>query len=414
MKILRTKNTELRNTEENEVYSGMLGMTNTSTYFSSLLNQYSVGDTSLSAVFCAVEIISNACAELPIQIKSRNDNYDVEVKNHYLYDVIDNCRLTKFMLVKQMVSDMLLYGNGLSYIERDNRGKPMNIIYIPHDKYSISYNDLTGDMYYMIPMVSKRMVEPINVIHILKNSDNGCVGKGILDYARNTLNISKFTEKAVKDYFGSGCHVNGILSTDVSPLSKEKKKDIIKAWNEAHGPNGTGTAILEAGMKYQAVSSAAKDAQMLETRLFNLQEICRYFSISPILLGDLSKSSFATIEASLLEFVTHTLYPYIILIENELNRKLIPEKEKHDIFINLDANFILKSDKTSQANYLSTLCKSGIISIDEARQQLGLNSRGGTCNDLIIPFTNIDSNKVNKTEEDTTQENKNNLQKEDE
>ena len=86
----------------------------------------------------------------------------------------------------------------------------------------------------------------------------------------------------------------------------------------------------------------------------------------------------------------------------------------HDIFINLDANFILKSDKTSQANYLSTLCKSGIISIDEARQQLGLNSRGGTCNDLIIPFTNIDSNKVNKTEEDTTQENKNNLQKEDE
>lgn len=162
-------------------------------------------------------------------------------------------------------------------------------------------------------------------------------------------------------------------------------------------------AILEAGMSYQAISGNSKDSQLLETRLFNIQDVARFFSINPVLLGDLSHSSYSTIEASLLEFVTHTLYPYITLIENELKRKLIKPSEKN-LYIDLDAGFILKSDKNSQANYLSTLVSSGIMTRNEAREQLGLNAMEGA-DELIIPFTNIAQNTVGNNNDDTDDSN---------
>lgn len=146
-------------------------------------------------------------------------------------------------------------------------------------------------------------------------------------------------------------------------------------------------------MKYQPVSQNSKDSQLLESRIYNIQDIARYFNINPVLLGDLSHSSYSTIEASLLEFATHTLYPYITLIENELNKKLLMPKET-DLYIDLDANFILKSDKSTQANYLSTLKNAGIITINEARQQLGLNNVDGG-DQLMVNFTNIENNKIN-------------------
>lgn len=157
-------------------------------------------------------------------------------------------------------------------------------------------------------------------------------------------------------------------------------------------------AILEAGMSYQAISGNSKDSQLLETRLFNIQDIARFFCINPVLLGDLSHSSYSTIEASLLEFVTHTLYPYITLMENELTRKLIKPSEKN-LYVDLDDNFILKSDKTSQANYLNTLVAGGIMTRNEAREQLGLNPMEGG-DELVIPYTNLEQNTIGTKKED--------------
>ena len=119
-------------------------------------------------------------------------------------------------------------------------------------------------------------------------------------------------------------------------------------------------------------------------------------------MGDFSHSSYSTIEASLLEFVTHTLYPYITLIENELRRKLIKPSEKN-LYIDLDAGFILKSDKSSQATYLNTLVGGGIMSINEARLQLGLNPVDGG-DDLRIAYSDANQNKSNQQENDDNQD----------
>ena len=379
------KKSEKRELDTAPYYGFGLGLTN----FNGV---DSIPAVSLSAVFAAIEIISNSIAELPLNVKTKEDNKTTIVKNHPLYNVFDSCLLTKYMLVKMLVVDMLLYGNGFAYIERSQDGTPINLVYCPHGTVSIQYNEQSRNLYYLIPSLRKGRIEPIDVIHILKNSYNGVEGKGILAYANRTIKLANYTEKAALDYFSSGMHVAGILTTNSPRLTEEQRNSIRNSWNQAHGKNGTGMAVLESGMSYQAVSSNSKDSQLLETRLFNLQDVARFFSINPVLLGDLSHSSYSTIEASLLEFVTHTLYPYITLIENELKRKLIKPSEK-GLYIDLDAGFILKSDKTSQSNYLSTLVKGGIMTINEAREQLGLNPMDGG-DDLIIPYTNLDQNTI--------------------
>lgn len=367
----------------------------------SLFKQNSIPAMSLSSVFAAIEIISNSIAELPFNVKIKKENSTNIVEGHPLYKIFDNCLLTKYMLIKMLVTDMLLYGNGIAYIERAADGTPTNLVYCPHGTVSIVYNETNRKLYYLIPSLRRGRIEPIDVIHILKNSVNGVEGRGILQYAAKTIDLSGYTEKAALDYFGSGCHVAGILSSKAPRLTEKDVNDISSSWNRAHGKAGTGMAILPADLTYQAVSSNSKDAQMLESRLFNIQDVARFFNINPVLLGDLSHSSYSTIEASLLEFVTHTMFPYITLMEEELTRKLIKPSEK-SLYIDLDENFILRSDKSSQASYLNTLKQAGIITTNEARQQLGLNPIDGG-DKLMIAYSDVDQNTVGEQNTNTSE-----------
>jgi len=131
---------------------------------------------------------------------------------------------------------------------------------------------------------------------------------------------------------------------------------------------------------------------MLETRLFNVSEIARFFNINPVLLGDLSKSSYSTIEAANIEFVTHTLMPYIAMIECEFNRKLIAPNEE-GFSLDLDETYLIRGDKNSTATYYKTLVEAGIITRNEARRGLGLNELDGL-DKIVIPYTNIADNTV--------------------
>jgi HK97 family phage portal protein len=145
-------------------------------------------------------------------------------------------------------------------------------------------------------------------------------------------------------------------------------------------------------MSYQPIQINAKDAQMIESRQFNVQDIARFFGISPVLLGDLSKTSYNTIEAVQNEFLLHTLQPYVTMVENEFNRKLLKPSEKR-LSIILETNEILRIDKQAQANYYSTMINNGVLSRNEVRKELGYNPVEGG-DELIIPFTDLSMNTI--------------------
>jgi HK97 family phage portal protein len=369
-----------------------------------LLNLKGYGALSQSPFFAAINLISSSVGQMHWEVKTKNQDEDVP-PFFYADNVFDDCLLTQFMLVKNLIKDVLLYGNGFAYIHRDNRGVPLSLEYLPFGECNIVYNKVGNTLFYQVPKLTKSLVEPINIIHVVMHSANGIEGKSILSFATNTVKLAGNAEKAASDFFGGGMTVHGILSTESPRLTKDQRESIRTAWNESQIGQGTGIAVLESGMKYQQISSNSKDAQLLESRLFNIQEVARWFNISPVLLGDLSKTSYNNLEQAQLQFVTNTLAPYVLMLEQEINRKLILPKDKNKYYIDVVEEDIIKQDKQSQVNYLSTLVDKGIITRNEARKQLGYSPVEGG-DELMISYSDPNQNKINPdNKEKNTQEN---------
>lgn len=346
--------------------------------------------TAVSAWFSGLQLISSTIASIPIHVR---DIKSGEIISHSIDSALNDGLQSKFVIMKQLIWDLYTYGNGLFYIKRAVDGSPIELVYCPNGSYSIIYNEYKRDLYYLIPFVSKKKIEPINVIHLVMNSTDGINGKGIPLYARKILDIALATDNHSKNYFENGANIDGILKSN-RPLSSAQKTDIKQSWQTVHGAGKTGgIAVVGGDMDYIPIGSNANDSQMLETRKFNAEECCRYLCIDPILLGISGASSYNSIEQAQLSFLSHCIYPLISLIESEFNRKLIKPSEKGKIILDLDKNHIMFADKSATAKYYSDLVKNGILSINEARHQLGYNPIDGG-DEHIIAFTDIAQNTI--------------------
>lgn len=363
-------------------------------------NQYSA--MNLSAVYRAVELISNSIASLPIKILIQDESGKNEADKHPLNYVFsdrntDNL-ISRFTLMKLLVQSVLLRGNGFALIERAN-GNVKALRYLEPNDVNIVYDKIKNKLYYDIPMLKQR-VEPKEMIHLVMFSYDGVKGLSVLQNAARSLGIAHSSENAAKSFFDNGMMINGILKVQ-GPVNQKQREDLRSAWNETYTANGSGIAILQGNMEYQSVQLSAKESQMLESRQFSVTDIARFFGINPVLLGDLSKVSFNTLEAVQNEFLVHTLQPYISMIENEFDRKLLRQSEDN-LSITLETNEILRTDKAAQSNYYSTLINSGVLSINEVRKELGYNGIGEDGDKHIIPFTDVSQNTIenNKNKED--------------
>lgn len=372
----------------------------------SFLAPYLKGDpTQLAAFYASLEIISNQLAVVPIHIRNLSDgsiNY-----SHPLNNIWNSGLITKFTLIKQLIWDMLLHGNGLAYIKRAADGTPIEIIYRPHGTMSIMYNEVDRKLYYLDPAISKKKIEPINVLHFIKNSKDSINGIGVPKFALKATDLAKATDKTATDFFENGANVSGILKSS-KPLTMQQRMDIRNSWETIHGANkGGGIAVLSGELEYTPVGQNSEQSQMLQSREFNITEIARFFTISPTLIGDLSHTQYGSVEAAQAEFIAHTLLPLISMIQDEMNKKLLKPSEKSSFIIDLDEDHIYLSDKSSTANYLSTLTNSGIMTINEARHILNLQPVDGG-DENRIPFSDVNQNTISGNQNNNDKQNGNN------
>ena len=343
----------------------------------------------ISAVYRAVEIISDSIAMLPIQVKER---HGLEIlKDHNLYTIFEdkNGLLNKYTFIKMLIQSVLLKGNGFALINRNLDGSVKSLRFLESSEVNILYNKPKNELYYSVPTITPKRIEPINMIHLIKNSFDGVIGVSVLTYAARSIKNANNTENSANNFFESGCNLSGILKVN-GQLNPQQKQDIRNSWSKAYGTGGNGLAVLQGNMEYQPVQLSASDSQLLESRQFNVQDIARFFGISPVLLGDLSHTSYNTVEAIQQAFLLHTLQPYIVIVEEEFTKKLL-KKQENDLTINLDETYLLKTDKAATASYFSSLVNNGIITRNEARTALGYGEVEGG-DKLVIPFTNINDN----------------------
>lgn len=349
--------------------------------------------TTLSAFFAATELISNSVAQLPISVK-RETGID---KNHPINLLFKNGLITKFNLMKNLVTDIIMYGNAYCYIEKADDGTPLSLTYLERGDVTVYYNKNTQDLYYQVVNHKPGRVRPENMIHLYKNSINGVQGKSLVSYANQVLQLAKATDKTASKYYSSGCALSGVLT--IKGARKGAKEAARDAFATTHsGSSGSGLVILDEDMSYTPISGSASDSQMLEARAFNVEEIARYFNINPLLLGDTKGASYKSIEEANVEFLSRTLMPYVSLIEDEFNRKLVKPEEQGKVIIDFEEGELLRGDMKSTSEYIQKLVSSGIMTTNEAREMLGLPAKEG-CDDLIVAYTKISDNKVSGEEE---------------
>lgn len=361
----------------------------------------------LSAVYRATDLISDSIAVLPIKVQKLGENGRNEMDNHPIKLLFSernsNNLLSKYNFMKLLVQSVILKGNGFALIERAEDGTVIGLKFLESTEVIINYNKQTFELYYTVPKLTKtKHIEPINMLHLVKNSYNGIEGVSVLSYANRIIKTANATEESAKSFFDNGMNLSGVLTVQ-GQLQQKQKDDIRASWAQAYSGGGCGLAVLQGNMSYQPIQINSKDAQMIESRQFNVQDIARFFGISPVLLGDLSHASLNTVEALQQEFLVHTLQPYVTMIENEFNRKLLKPSERR-LNIILETNEILRTDKAAQAQYYSTMLTNGLLTQNEIRKELGYNPIEGG-DKLVIPYTDLNQNTVdnNNTEKPTEQ-----------
>ncbi len=353
----------------------------------------------LSAVYRAVDLISNAVAMLPITLFADGRRVDNDLS--YLINHEPNYITTHFQLFKLVTIDMLQNGNAFLLVRRNSRDLVEELRYVKPADVTILYNEEINRKRFVLK--DGREVDDGDMLHFMNFTLDGIVGHSVLWAAKHALGIAYASENTASNYFEKGGAVTGVLASKAM-LNNKQKEEIRTQWKEVMANEDGGIAILGADMTFTPITMSASDAQLLETRHFNVEEIARFYGISPTLLGDLTKSSYATFEATSLDFLTNALQPRLTNIEQELNRKLLLRREKQvqGMHFAFDTTDLLRCTKTELAQYWQALIQNGIVTVNEVRRKLDFEPvAGGDENYIQLNMTTLTGvqNNTNNGEE---------------
>lgn len=327
----------------------------------------------LATVYRCVECISDAVAQLPIQIlKVSGKGYKKQATTHPAYWLLNmepSMYMSRFMMLKSMVVSMLLKGNAYVRVVRDDEGNAIWLEFLHPDTVTIVDNEWGHIMAYAHPRYG--WIEPRDMIHVPNYSSDGEHGVSTIRHAASALKLSYDSDEHAREFFESGASLSGVVTVN-HVLTQKQKDDFLSKWNARMAGGGSNIALLEADMDYKAISVNPVDAQLLETRKYGVVDICRFFGVSPHKAYDMSSQSYASVEAEQLAFLTDTLQPLLAKIELEFERKIFTNKEKFKFFVTFDTSVLLRTDKGALADYYTKMYNLGVLTTNDIRKQLDL------------------------------------------
>lgn len=385
------KNTEKRNIEDYSNYPFGYNLS-----FGNYSNYNSDKAMMLSTVYRCVDVISNAVAQLPIEIYEENNNSRKKVRNELskILSTSPSKLYTRYTFLKTLVTHLLLNGNAYAKIVRKN-GKILELIILNPNDVSIINENST--------IKYKVIGEPFNltseeVIHLINNSFDGIKGVSTLTYAAGVLGAAQAQETHSTSFFKNGGNLAGLLKSK-KPLNKQQKEDLASSWRTAFNSgdgSANGVVAIDADTEYQAITISAKDSLILEARQYSVIEICRFFGVSPVKAFDLSKSNYSNSEIAQLSFLSDTIAPLLEKIELEFERKLLLPSQIEKTHIVFNTTKLLRTDKDALSNYYSRMFQIGVYSIDDIRYDLNMeNITNG--NKHYVPVNLTDISKDNNT-----------------
>ena len=339
----------------------------------------------MTAVYCCVRILSEAVASLPLQFYRYTDDGGKEkAVDHPLYFLLHdepNPEMTSFIFRETLMTHLLLWGNAYSQIIRNGKGEVVALYPLMPDRMKVD-RDEHGRLYYEYTVYDSDDVDgrkgtnkvgrtvrlqPHDVLHIPGLGFDGLVGYSPIAMAKNAIGLAIATEEYGSKFFANGAAPSGVLE---HPGTIKDPSKVRESWQATFGGSGNANkiAVLEEGMKYTPISISPEQAQFLETRKFQIDEIARIFRVPPHMIGDLEKSSFNNIEQQSLEFVKYTLDPWVSRWEQAMVRALLTPDEKKKYFFKFNVDGLLRGDYQSRMNGYATARQNGWMSANDIRE----------------------------------------------
>ena len=338
-----------------------------------------------TAVYACVRILAEAVASLPLHVYEYQDDGSKKlVHDHPLYYLLHdepNPEMTSFVFRETLMSHLLIWGNAYAQIIRDGAGRVLGLYPLLPDKMDVQRDD-RGNIYYVYsrnsdenPMFKEYgniKLKAEDVLHIPGLGFDGLIGYSPIAMAKNAVGMTLACEEYGASFFANGANPGGVLE---HPGVLKDPSKVRESWNSVYRGvnNAHKIAVLEEGMKYQQIGIPPEEAQFLETRKFQINEIARLYRIPPHMVGDLDKSSFSNIEQQSLEFVKYTLDPWVIRWEQSLQRSLLLPGEKGKYFIKLNVDGLLRGDYQSRMNGYAVGRQNGWFSANDIREMENLN-----------------------------------------
>ena len=333
----------------------------------------------MTAVYSCVRILAEAVAGLPLHLcRYKEDGGKERAIDNNLYHLLHdepNKEMSSFIFRETLMTHLLLWGNAYAQIIRNGKGEVVALYPLMPNKMQVD-RDENGELYYIYTRSSdeaKTMegvtvyLTPRDVLHIPGLGFDGLVGYSPIAMAKNAIGLAIATEEYGAKFFANGAAPSGVLE---HPGTIKDPSRLRENWNSTFGgsTNSGKVAVLEEGMKYTPISISPEQAQFLETRKFQIDEIARIFRVPPHMVGDLEKSSFSNIEQQSLEFVKYTLDPWVIRWEQSLSRALLNEDEKRKYFFKFNLEGLLRGDYESRMSGYAVARQNGWMSANDIRE----------------------------------------------
>ena len=284
--------------------------------------------------------------------------------------------MTAFSFRETLMTHLLLWGNGYAQIVRNQRGEVIALYPLMPDRMSVD-RDSRGHIYYeytrsdsdvkSLGRKSSVILSPEDVFHIPGLGFDGLVGYSPIAMAKQAIGMGLACDEYGAAFYQNGAQPGGVLE---HPGVVKDPKRVRDSWNAIYqgSKNAHRIAVLEEGMSYKPISISPEQAQFLETRKFQIDEIARIFRVPPHMVGDLDKSSFSNIEQQSLEFVKYTLSPWITRWEQTIHRSLLLPSEKQRYFARFNVEGLLRGDYQSRMNGYAVGRQNGWMSANDIRE----------------------------------------------
>ena len=364
----------------------------------------------MTAVYACVRILSESIAGLPLHMyRYEEDGSKTKAVEHPLYHLLHdepNPEMTSFIFRETLMSHLLLWGNAYAQIIRNGKGDIIALYPLMPNRMKVE-RDAKGQLYYEYQTMKEDaptmkgavyQLDPSEVLHVPGLGFDGLVGYSPIAMAKNAIGLAIAAEEYGSKFYANGAAPSGVLEHPNVLKDPAKVRD---SWNAAFGgsSNAHRVAVLEEGMKYNPISISPNEAQFLETRKFQIDEIARIFRVPPHMVGDLEKSSFSNIEQQSLEFVKYTLNPWVCRWEQALQRALLSDDEKGKYFFRFNVEGLLRGDYQSRMNGYATARQNGWMSANDIRELENLDrisaELGGDLylvNGNMLPLSQVEQN----------------------